>query len=80
MLRMTKRINMKPPEAAAPARKSVWPLIIFGVAAGATWSWLDPDSADDAARESLRLLGLLTQQGLDTISDNMWQLLASRSI
>ena len=80
MPRMTKRINMKPVEAAAPVRKSMWPLIIFGTAAGMTWSWLDPEGADSAARASLNLVAILTQQGFDTISDNMRQMLASRSI
>ena len=77
---MAKRVHMKPVEAAEPIRKSLWPLIIFGVAAGATWSWLDPDGANNAARVSLRVVALLTQQGLDTISDNMKQLIASNSI
>lgn len=80
MLHMAKRVHMKPVEAAAPNRKSLWPLIIFGAAAGATWSWLDPDGANNAARVSLRVVAVLTQQGLDTISENMKQLIANNSI
>jgi len=80
MLHMTKRINMRPVEVAAPMRKSVWPLIIFCAAAGATWSWFDPDGADKAASESLRVVQLLAQQGVDVISENMRQLLANNSI
>ena len=80
MLHMTKRIHMRPVEAAAPIKKSVWPLIIFGAAAGVTWSWFDPDSADKAAVESMRLMQVLAQQGIDAISENMKQLLANNSI
>lgn len=80
MLHMTKRIHMRQVEAAAPIKKSVWPLIIFGAAAGVTWSWFDPDGADKAAVESVRVVQVLAQQGIDVISANMKQLLANNSI
>ena len=80
MQHMSKRINMKPVEIAAQNRKSLWPLIVVGAAAGMTWSWLDPVAADTAAVESLRLLQLFAQQGFDLVSENMRQLLANNSI
>lgn len=67
---MTKRIHLQSPERAAEHRRSLWPLIILGAAAGAAWSWVDPDGTSHAAAESLQLLHAFMQQGLDPILHN----------
>jgi hypothetical protein len=74
MLSMPKRPNMKPAEAAAQNRKSLWPLIIFGAAVGVTWSWMDPEGTSRAASVSLDLMHSLALQGFDLVWANMQQL------